>query len=174
MVPLLAVIVDVPALTAVARPAVLIVATPVVPDVHVALLSTCVELSLNVPVAVNGCVAPLRIDGVAGVTAIDTSVAVDEVTVSCVEPLMVPLLAVIVDVPAPTAVARPAVLIVATVAVPDAHVALLSTCVELSLKVPVAVNCCVAPLRTDGVAGVTAIDDSVGVAAAGVMTKLLE
>jgi len=70
----LAVIVDVPVATAVARPAVLIVATPVVPDVHVALLSTCVELSLNVPVAVNDCVAPLRIDGVAGVTAIDASV----------------------------------------------------------------------------------------------------
>ena len=42
-------------------------------------------LSLKVPVAVNCCVAPLAIDGFAGVTAIDCSVAA--VTVSTVEPL---------------------------------------------------------------------------------------
>src|SRR5712664_2508015 len=159
MLPLVAEIVEVPAPTAVASPVLLIVATVPVPDAHTALLSTCVELSLNVPVAVNCCVAPLVIEGFAGVTAIDTSVV--GVTVSSVEPLMLPLVAEIVEVPAPTAVASPVLLIVATVPVPDAHTALLSTCVELSLNVPVAVNCCVAPLVIEGFAGVTAIDTSV-------------
>jgi hypothetical protein len=144
---------------AVAKPVTLMVATVPVPDAHTALVSTCVELSLNVPVAVNCCVAPLVIEGFAGVTAIDTSVA--GFTVSSVEPLMLPLVAEIVEVPAPTAVAKPVTLIVATVPVPDAHTALVSTCVELSLNVPVAVNCCVAPLVIEGIAGVTAIDTSV-------------
>jgi hypothetical protein len=159
MLPTVAEIVEVPVPTVVATPVLLIVATVAVPDAHTALLSTCVELSLNLPVAVNCCVAPLVIDGFAGVTAIDTSVA--GVTVSSVAPLMLPLVAEIVEVPTPTAVAKPVALIVATVAVPEAHTALLSTCVELSLNVPVAVNCCVAPLVIDGFAGVTVIDTSV-------------
>jgi hypothetical protein len=101
----------------------------------------------------------LVIEGFPGVTAIDTSVA--GFTVSSVEPVMLLLVAEIVDVPVPTAVAKSVALIVATVAVPDAHTALLSTCVELSLNVPVAVNCCVAPLVIEGFPGVTAIDTSV-------------
>src|SRR5207245_10319230 len=99
---------------------------------------------------------PLEIEGFAGVTAIDTSAA--GVTVSSVEPVMLPLVAEIVEVPAPTVVASPVLLMVATVAVPEAHTALASTCVELSLNVPVAVNCCVSPLATEGFAAVTAID----------------
>ena len=76
-----------PAATAVARPALLIVAVAGVTDVHVAeFVRFCVLLSLYVPVAVNCCVAPLAIEGVAGVTAIDTSVAA--VTVKTVEPLI--------------------------------------------------------------------------------------
>src|SRR5258708_1463211 len=159
MLPLVAEIVEVPAPTAVAKPVALIVATPGVAEAHTALVSTCVELSLNVPVAVNCCVAPLVIEGIAGVTAIDTSVA--GFTVSSVEPLMLPLVAEIVEVPAPTAVAKPVTLMVATVPVPDAHTALVSTCVELSLNVPAAVNCCGAALVIEGFAGVTAIDTSV-------------
>src|SRR5258708_6122703 len=123
-----------------------------------ALLSSCVLLSLNVPVAVNCCVLPLLIDGFAGVTAIDTSVG--GVTVSTVEPVIAPLVAEIVDVPAPTPVARPVALIVATVVVPEAHTALLSTCVLLSLNVPGAVNCSVLPLLIDGFAGNTLIATS--------------
>src|SRR6266478_5496450 len=159
MLPLVAEIVDVPVPTVVAKPVALIVATVAVPDAHTALLSTCAELSLNVPVAVNCCVAPLLIEGFAGVTAIDTSVA--GVTVSSVEPLMLPLVALIVVLPTFKAAAKPVVLMVATVAVPEAHTALPSTCVELSLNVPVAVNCCVPPAATLGFAGVTAIDTSV-------------
>src|SRR6202007_2571606 len=131
MLPTVAEIVELPAPTPVARPVALIVATAAVPEAHTALLSTCVVLSLNVPVAVNCCVAPLVIEGFAGVTAIDTSVA--GFTVSSVEPVMLPTVAETVELPAPTPVARPVALIVATAAVPEAHTALLSTCVELSL-----------------------------------------
>src|SRR6202011_1843584 len=109
--------------------------------------------------AVNCCVAPLVIEGFAGVTAMDTSVA--GFTVSSVEPVMLPTVAEIVEVPAPTPVAKPVALIVATPGVAEAHTALLSTCVVLSLNVPVAVNCCVAPLVIEGFAGVTELDTSV-------------
>src|SRR4029077_11157665 len=97
--------------------------------------------------------------GFAGGPAMEVSVA--GVTVSSVEPVMLPLVAEIVEVPTPTAVPKPVALIVATVAVAEAHTALPSTCVELSLNVPVAVNCCVAPLLIDGFAGVTAMEVSV-------------
>ena len=74
---------------ALARPAVLIVATVAAEELHVAvLLRFCVVPSVYVPVAVNCCVPPLAIDGFAGVTAIDTSVAA--VTVSVVLPETVP------------------------------------------------------------------------------------
>ena len=55
--------------------------------------------------------------------------------------------------------ASPAAVIVATEVVADAQVTwLVRFCVELSEKVPVAVNCWVFPLGTLGLAGVTAID----------------
>jgi hypothetical protein len=156
-----AVIVEVPTPAPVARPAALIVAVVVVPDDQVTVdVRFCVVPSLNVPVAVNCCVAPLAIDGFAGVTAIDCSVAA--VTVRTVEPLIPPEVAVIVEFPTPAPVARPAALIVAVVVVPEDQVTLdVRFCVVPSLKVPVAVNCCVAPLAIDGFAGVTAIDCSV-------------
>ena len=54
----------------------MIVATAGVADAHVTwLVRFCVLLSLYVPVAVNCCVVPFAIDGFAGVTAIDCSVA---------------------------------------------------------------------------------------------------
>lgn len=102
----------VPAATPVANPPAVIAATPVVCDVQVTeLVKFCVELSENVPVAVNCRVVPLAIDGFAGVTAIETSVA--EVTVSTVDPLTLPEVAMIVLDPAAFAVAIPLVLIVA-------------------------------------------------------------
>jgi len=166
-----AVIVEVPTPAALARPAALIVAVVVVPELHVTVLVRfCVVPSLNVPVAVNCCVAPLAIDGFAGVTAIDCSVAA--VTVSKVEPLIDDDVAVMVEVPTPAPVARPDALMVAVTVVPDDHVTLdVRFCVEPSLNVPVAVNCCVAPLAIDGFAGVTAIDFKVG-ATADVTMKL--
>jgi hypothetical protein len=81
-----------------------------------------VLLSVYVPVAVNCLVCPFAIDGFAGVTAIDTSVAA--VTVSVSAGLVTPFSdAVICDVPTPIPVASPAELIVATPGVPEFHVA---------------------------------------------------
>jgi hypothetical protein len=161
MAPLVALIVVLPAFSAEASPAALIVAVVVLDDAHVTLaVRFCVELSLYVPVAVNCCVPPAATDGFTGVTAIDTSVAA--VTVSVVLPEMAPLVAEIVVLPAFNADAKPALLIVAVVVLEDAHVTLVVRfCVELSLYVPVAVNCCVLPAATDGFTGVTAIDTSV-------------
>ena len=159
--PLVALIVEVPAFNALARPEALIVAVVVLEDAHVALLvKFCVVPSLYVPVAVNCCVPPAATDGFTGVTAIELSVAA--VTVSVVEPVTLPLVALIVEVPAFNALARPEALIVAVVVLEDAHVALLVRfCVVPSLYVPVAVNCCVPPAATDGFTGVTAIELSV-------------
>ena len=79
----------VPAATPVANPPAVIVATVVVTELQVAVLvKFCVELSEKVPVAVNCSVAPFAIEGFAGVTAIDTSVAA--VTVKVVDPVMAP------------------------------------------------------------------------------------
>src|SRR5579871_4483423 len=173
MAPDVALIVLVPTATAVAKPPVVIVAVEVVPDAHVTdAVRFCVLLSVNVPVAVNCCVAPLPIDGFAGVTAIDFSVAA--VTVNVVDPLIAPDVALIVLVPTPTPVANPPVVIVAVEVVPDAHVTdPVRFCVLLSLNVPVAVNCCVAPLPIDGFAGVTAIDFSVAAVTVNVVDPLI-
>ena len=96
----------VPADTPVVNPPTVIVATPVVCDVQVTeLVKFSVELSENVPVAVNCFVVPLAIERFAGVTAIDISVA--DVTVSKVDPLTLPDAAMIVLVPAALAVAIP-------------------------------------------------------------------
>ena len=72
--------------------------------------------------AVNCSVVPIVRPGLAGVTAMDTSVA--EVTVRIVEPEMLSNVAVIAVVPAPTAVAFPLVAtIVAAVVSDEVHVA---------------------------------------------------
>src|SRR5208283_3672424 len=102
-----------PAATPVARPALLMVATEGADEVQVAdEVRFCLLPSLKVPVAVNCCWFPAAIDGLTGVTAIDTSTGA--VTVSPVEPLMEPEVAWMVVLPAATAVARPALLMVAT------------------------------------------------------------
>ncbi len=98
----------------------------------------------KVPVAVNCCVVPRAMLGVAGVTAMDASVAL--VTVKVAVPDMSPEVAVMVVVPAATDAARPALLIVATAVSDELHVAdAVKSCVVLSEYVPVAVNCCVVP-----------------------------
>ena len=159
-----ALIVLVPAATPVANPPALIVATLVVCEVQVTVLvKFCVELSENVPVAVNFLVALFAIEGFAGVTAIDTSVGAVVVTVRVVEPLIAADAALIVLVPAATPVANPPGLTVATLVVCEVQVTVLvKFCVELSEKVPVAVNCFVALFAIEGFAGVTAIDTSAG------------
>jgi len=169
IVPDTAVIVAVPcpvlvASPGVAPPVLLIVATVGVSDDHAAVpVRFCVLPSVYVPVAVYCCVVPSAIDGAVGVTAIDTSAAA--VTVTVVDPLIVPEVAVIVAVPSPTLVASPvvcpAMLIVATVGVSELHCTVpVMFCVLPSVYVPVAVNCCVSPSGSTGIAGVTAIDTS--------------
>ena len=67
-----ALIVELPVALPVARPVALMEATVVSEEAQVAwLLRSCVVLSLKVPVAVNGCVVPTTMLGLAGVTAID-------------------------------------------------------------------------------------------------------
>jgi hypothetical protein len=64
-----AVIVDIPPVTAVARPPVVIVATEVLEESQLAVeVRFLVVPSLNDPVAVNCCVAPGAMEGLAGVT----------------------------------------------------------------------------------------------------------
>jgi hypothetical protein len=71
-------------------------------------------------------------DGFAGVTAIDCSVAA--VTVSIAEPTTDPEVALIVLLPVPAPVAKPPAVIVATPGVADAHVTEdVRFCVLLSL-----------------------------------------
>src|SRR5277367_6196998 len=169
-----AVMVEVPTPAPEARPAALIVAAVVVAELHVTVpVKFCVVPSLNVPVAMNCCVAPLVIEGFAGVTAMDCSVAA--VTVSTVEPEIDDDVAVMVEVPTPAPLASPAALIVAVAVVPDDQVTVeVRFWVEPSLNVPVAVNCCVAPLVIDGFAGVTAIDCSVAAVTVSNVEPLIE
>ena len=84
-----ALILLVPVPAAVTKPPAVIVATEVVCEAHVTeLVRFCVELSENVPVAVNCSEVPFAIERFAAVTAIDTNVA--DVTVKFAEPLIVP------------------------------------------------------------------------------------
>jgi hypothetical protein len=147
-----------PVPAALARPAALIVAAPGFVDVHVTeLVKFCVLLSLYVPVAVYCSVAPSAIDAFAGVTASDTNTGA--VIVRPVEPVIAPEVACIVVLPVPTPVAKPVPLTVAAPVFVEVHVtALVRFNVLLSLYVPVAVNCCVAPFAIDGFTGLTAID----------------
>jgi hypothetical protein len=115
-------IVDVPPPCPVARPPVEIVATGVFDELQVALdVTFAVVLLLYVAVAVNCCVAPLAKLGSEGVTAIEVSVGAT--TVSVALPICPLSVAEMVALPGESAVARPAELTVATVALVEAHVA---------------------------------------------------
>src|SRR5262245_48443633 len=84
-------------------------------------------------------------------------------TVSPVLPLTAPSVAEMVAVPVAAAVASPVALIVAAAVFEDAHVTwLVRSSVLESEYVPVAVYCCVAPAVSVALAGMTAIDVSVG------------
>jgi len=178
MFPDVAVIVVVPVETEVASPlepaALLMVATVVDDELQITdVVTFCVVLSEKVPAAVNCCVVPGAILGLAGMTAIDTSVA--DVTVNMVVPDMFVAgsVAVIVDEPVDTDVAKPldpaALLMEATVVDDELQIAdAVTFCVVLLEKVPVAVNCCVVPGAILGLAGITEMDTSVAPVVAGV------
>jgi hypothetical protein len=102
-----------PAATPVASPLVVMVAAAGFDELQVAELVRLPVVPFEyVPVAVNCCMPPTGTDGLEGVTVIETKVGVD--TVSAADPATAPEVAVIVDVPAPTPVANPAELMVAT------------------------------------------------------------
>jgi len=161
ILPEVAVMVAVPAATAVARPLLLTVAADVLDDLQV----TCVVISLvepseYVPEAVNCLVLPTGRLGLAGVMDMEDRVA--GVTVRVVFPEILPEVAVMVVLPAATAVASPLLLTVATAVLDELQV----TCVVISLVepsayVPEAVNCLVFPAGTLGLAGVTDMKDKV-------------
>lgn len=150
-----AVMVVVPADTPEARPDVLMVATEVAEELHVTDdVRLFVPPSVYVPVAVNCCVRPLMIEGAAGVTAMEASVAA--VTVRVDVPLMDPDVAVIVVPPAAALVAKPPGLMVATLVADDVHVTdEVMSFVDASVYVPRAVNCCVNPSAMEGALGLT-------------------
>ena len=113
IIPEVAVMVAVPAATAVARPLPLTVATDGLEELQV----TCVVTSRLVPSeyapeAANCWVTPTGMLGLTGVTEMEDRVA--EVTVRVVLPEIVPEAAVMVAVPAAKAVAKPVLLTVAT------------------------------------------------------------
>src|SRR5256885_6546003 len=84
-----ALMVAVPVAMLIARPVLLTVASEVAFELHVAVEVRFCELpSVNVPMAVNCCVVPSEIDGLAGVTAIETNAAA--VTVNVVLPAIEP------------------------------------------------------------------------------------
>jgi hypothetical protein len=169
MLPDAALMVAVPTVRAAAAPFVpavlLTVATAALDELQVAeAVRSWVELSEYIAVAVNWRPDPLAMLGFAGVTERETSVA--GVTVRVVVPDTVPDDAVIVAVPVAAAVAEPlepaALLIAATVVLDELQVTeAVTSCVELSEKVPVAVNCWLVPRGALGWTGVTAMDTSV-------------
>ena len=110
---------------------------------------------------------PTFSEGFAGVIAIETSVPVGAaVTVKVVVPCTAPEVAVIVAVPAASALASPAVLMVAKFICWEPQVTLeVKFCVLPSLKVPVAMYCTVKPAGTVPLAGVTAMETSAGMPA---------
>src|SRR5579864_1257691 len=157
IVPEVAVIVLLPTAKALAKPALLTVATDWLRELQVTEdVRSCLLPSLNVAVAVNCCAVPEGIEGLLGVTAIALRVGV---TVSLVVPVTEPELAIMFALPGATPVAKPAALTVATVVDAEVQVTeFVRSCLLPSLRVPVAVNCCVAPWVIEGVAGVTASD----------------
>jgi hypothetical protein len=163
ILPEVAVMVVVPAVTAVARPPLLTVATSVFEELQV----TCVVMSWLVPSeylpkAASCRVFPAGILGLAGIT--DMEVRIAGVTVRIVFPEMVPKVAIMVAVPTATPVARPVLLIDAN----DVLDELQMTCVVISWlvpseNVPVATNCWVIPTGRLGLTGVKAIETTAGV-----------
>jgi hypothetical protein len=160
--PEVAMITEVPCVFEVASPAALIVATAAVAEVQATeLVRSLVELSDQVPVALNCWVSPAATAEVPGVTLSEARAA--GFTVSVADPLTEPEVAVITDVPCVLEVASPAALTVATPVVAEVQVAVLvRSLVEPSDQEPVALNCWVRPAASEEVPGVTLIDFSEG------------
>ncbi len=99
-------------------------------------------------------------DGDAGVMASEVKVA--ELTVAVVEPLTAPDCAEMVEVPVASAVASPvAEMAITELMELDQVTEEVRSSMEPSLNVPVAKNCKVSPLATEGFTGVTVMVESV-------------
>jgi hypothetical protein len=160
--PEVAVMCVVPVPCAVAKPLLLIVATPVSDDFQVtpSVMSTVVPSS-SVAIAVNCSVSSEVIDALVGLTAIERKFAT--VTVTLVEPLIVTEVAVMLTVPYETPDTKPPFDTVATeVSSEDQLTEPVMFFVLPSSYVPVAVICLVLSTPTDGVTGVTVMLVSVG------------
>lgn len=165
--------------TAVARPNTLTVAFEASPDPQVTrVVRSWVDWSLYVPVAVNCCVVPSAMLGVAGVTEIEDNVAAltSRIAVADGDDGQRDTLrhvAVIVAVPIPNPFAIPVPSTVATLALDELQV----TWVEMfwvvrSERVAVAVNCASVPLAMATVAGVRAMLSTVAAVTESVVLPL--
>jgi hypothetical protein len=162
ILPEVAVMLVAPAVTAVARPLLLTVATEVLDELQLTCeVKSWLVPSENVPVAANCPVLCRGVLGLAGV--IDREPKVAEVTVSPVFPEILPEVAVMVAVPVATAVARPLLLTVTTKLFDETQVVTSGVISWLvpSEYVPRAFNCWLTPAGTLGLAGVTVMEDSV-------------
>ncbi len=158
-----AMISELPAASAVARPSAEIVTSSVIDEVQTTEpVISFVVLSEYVPVALNCCVAPTVMFGLPGVTVIDNSIGSCRQTVTVVLPDVLPHVALIVEVPAASAVKKPVVEMVAVSVFEELQVTefVISRAV-LSEYVPVAMNCCVVPAKILGAAGVSIIEVSI-------------
>lgn len=135
-----AMMVVVPVARLLANPWLLILTAAGFDEAHsAAAVTSCVLLSLKVPVAVNCLLVPTAMLEFVGVTAIETSVA--PVTVRLALPVTDPEVAEMVAVPAATPLAKPDEFTDAVPVAEDDHVTDVSNCVLPSSKLPVAVNC---------------------------------
>jgi hypothetical protein len=169
MLPEVAVIVVAPIPTGVAFPwepdALLIVATDEADELHsTAVVISCVLPSEKVSVALNCRDVPTAMPSFAGVMAMDTGVT--GLTVRVEETDILPEAAVMVVAPIATEEALPlepaVLLIVATDVADELQVTdAVRSCVLLSEKIPVAVNCSDVPMAIPGLVGVTEMDASV-------------
>lgn len=156
-----------PALAPVAKPsepgALLMVAEPLL-EAHTTCVVTFLTLpSEKVPMAVNCCLTPTGSVGLVGETAIETTTA-DE-TINKVLPVLPPKVAAMVVGPTARPLARPiepaALLMLALLVSEELHTACVVTgCVVESVKIAIAVNCCVRPTGSDVLVGLTAIENS--------------
>lgn len=121
----MAVMVEVPAETGVAKPLLVIVATAISDEFQTAwLLISRLVPSENVPVAVNCWVILAGVLGMFGLAGLrDMEVRVAEVTVMVVVPAMPPETAVMAAVPSPIPKSTPALLTVATELLDESQVA---------------------------------------------------
>ena len=163
-VPSAAVIDEVPTERDVPRPDELTLATAALAELQLTdAVRSCWLPSVKVPVALNGCVVPRAIDGLAGLIVMETRATL--LMVSTADPDTVPDEAEIDDCPEATLVANPTVplmlLTVATEPFDELHwTEVVTFCVLPSLKVPVAANWTVVPSGIVEADGLTAMETS--------------